>query len=870
MTDPLLTPFLDVGTPPPSSLVVLRSLAVADALGAATEFQRPEDIAARLPRVTGYHEGSPFGFAPGEATDDTQMTVATLLGYASGRGLTGVLNALRTWAGSDPPDVGTLTRAALRVGRVNGGVRAWEASGRTSAGNGGLMRVAAVFIAGMRGESLLHEAARVTALTHADPRCVLASVFLVAFLEALEARVPYAAAAEWALSCARTVDVPMALRDLLDEHDAQGYAALVPDAFASVESAVRGGLRGEAPSQSGFVLDTLRAAVARANGESWMDCVASVVLRGEDSDTVACVVGAILGARGLEAPAHLLPALRLGHDWPGWSRAWPCDAHFERVVRDAWQGAPFSRAPLVPSLDEDPAVVASALRRVWRAWAAGAWTCNVVHPEYAWPDGSTQDGAWLLSSPLLAHLAGWNTTEVRQWDVDVPWGFLVSFDGRFAARHEWQFPYSAMWSADNPFRGVHEVRVSDVRALHGVRWERRASFSHWLDAPTAGCDSSAPWPHGDRPDVNDAFRQAARTVGSERPVLSAGELTQALQDARVALRASPSRGGAGITDVRRRTLGSAQCTLRRAPHWQATERGAYVPLAASHWHFQAQPSHRAVRAAMTEGWWDERRADRLRFSSGEGAVDVRMLPHPRLLQRARRGGGWFVALLEGGLWLDTFEDPAALHGQLERYVDVPRLALLRSPARAAFDASTARLAASLMGASLAEVFRVQSAPSWRDAPPAEETVRNASALALAALAALLRAHEDGALGELLPPHDRRGDTYRAFALPFEAPSAPHVLVRFLADGGEIILARDATERFVVTTNEAILLDLLPDEDLPSGSVRTAASWSAALTLLDAYPWPLFTPSDVHPDVRTRLERAAAARGAALRTPWEER
>lgn len=322
-------------------LHTLLSLTAADALGAATEFKTPEAIRARYgEKFRDYQPGSVFGFSPGEGTDDSQMTVATLLGYARGGGLEGVLAALRDWLGAGPPDVGSLTRAALGHGRLDGGARAWTASGHQSAGNGGLMRVAAVWIAGFQGEELARESALVTALTHADPRCVAASVFLTAFLEALADGQPYRPAAEAALramdgldSRAVLVETGLLGLDTRAAHDA--FRAGDRAAHTQVRARVRAGLDGHVTSQSGFVLDTLEAAVAHARAETWLACTEPAVLRGDDSDTVACVAGAIAGARGLEFPAHLFPPLRLGHSWPGWERGWRCEEHFPALVEGA-------------------------------------------------------------------------------------------------------------------------------------------------------------------------------------------------------------------------------------------------------------------------------------------------------------------------------------------------------------------------------------------------------------------------------------------------------------------------------------------------------------------------------------------------------
>lgn len=320
-------------------LSTLLSLAAADALGAATEFKTPETIRARYGEsITTYQDGSIFGFAPGEATDDTQMTVATLLGYQKKAGLDGVLSGLLDWVATHPPDVGGLTRAALRYAKPDGGVRAWAASGYQSAGNGGLMRIAAVWLAGFRGAELARESVLVTALTHADPRCVFASVIFTAFLDELARGAGYRNAAETALkvmdSCdARRILLDAELLSIETMAANHAFAGAEREARSQIRARVRSGLDGKITSQSGFVLDTLEAALAHAGAASWLECVQSAVLLGDDSDTVACVVGAIAGARGLEVPPHLLPALRLGHTWQGWERRWPCIEHFGELLQ---------------------------------------------------------------------------------------------------------------------------------------------------------------------------------------------------------------------------------------------------------------------------------------------------------------------------------------------------------------------------------------------------------------------------------------------------------------------------------------------------------------------------------------------------------
>lgn len=331
-------------------LHTLFSLAAADALGAATEFKTPQVIRAHYGEsITTYQPGSVFGFAPGEATDDTQMVAATLLGYARGGGLAGVLAGLQEWLRAGPPDVGGLTREALRPGggaggQLDGGVRAWQGGGFQSAGNGGLMRIAATWLVGLEGAALARESALVTALTHADPRCVHASVFFTAFLEALAGDMAYRDAAESGLRVMDDLDARAALLDAgllgIDTRPAfDAFGKADRAARAEVRARVRRGLEGHVTSQSGYVLDTLEAAVAHARADTWQSAVEPAVLGGDDADTVACVVGAIAGARSLTLPEHLRADLRLGHSWPGWGRAWAATAHFPALLADAQAAA---------------------------------------------------------------------------------------------------------------------------------------------------------------------------------------------------------------------------------------------------------------------------------------------------------------------------------------------------------------------------------------------------------------------------------------------------------------------------------------------------------------------------------------------------
>src|SRR6478736_817641 len=93
---------------------VLLASAAGDALGAGYEFSYPD------PETTiAMIGGGPFGFAPGEWTDDTSMAVAIARVTAAGldlrttEGLDADAAGFNDWFDSGPKDIGNQTRAVL-------------------------------------------------------------------------------------------------------------------------------------------------------------------------------------------------------------------------------------------------------------------------------------------------------------------------------------------------------------------------------------------------------------------------------------------------------------------------------------------------------------------------------------------------------------------------------------------------------------------------------------------------------------------------------------------------------------------------------------------------------------------------------------
>lgn len=320
----------------------LLSSACADALGACAEMKSPHQISREYGgRITTFHSGGVFGFEAGEATDDTQMTVATLIGiHAAGSTHDipwKVLTQFQSWLAGNPRDVGGLTRDALSHKSLDGGHLAWKNSGFTAAGNGGLMRANSCYVAGMQDDDLVTFTAVTGALTHFDPRSVFSSVLIALMIDyapilnavhtggerPLPGHLLEACFAECFMDLEnRKEQITEVVGDLLlaptREFQQQTKAAL-----REIEHEARDAFhrKGHAVHQTGYVIHTLHAALRHASqGTSWLGCVQPAVHQGDDADTVACVTGMLAAARGFTVPEHLVLDLKIGATWDGW----PC------------------------------------------------------------------------------------------------------------------------------------------------------------------------------------------------------------------------------------------------------------------------------------------------------------------------------------------------------------------------------------------------------------------------------------------------------------------------------------------------------------------------------------------------------------------
>ncbi|NJC71639.1 ADP-ribosylglycohydrolase family protein [Planosporangium thailandense] len=289
----------------------LLAAACGDALGVPYEFKEPLRADQR-PEMLG---GGLGDYAPGEYSDDTQMAVCIAEVSATGADLRTepaldriAANFLR-WEREGATDIGAQTSSVLGAVRGHAGdglaaaMRAAAAglhqrTGR-SAGNGSLMRTAPVALAYLDDPDALAEAAvAVSELTHYDPLAGEACVL-------------------WCAGIRRAVldgtfDGVREGLDLLKPDRRDRWAGYLADAEAHQPERFR---------PNGFVVPALQAAwsaiIHTAEGPGHLEnALYAAVRAGNDTDTVAAIAGALLGARWGETA---VPEgwRRIVHGWPG-------------------------------------------------------------------------------------------------------------------------------------------------------------------------------------------------------------------------------------------------------------------------------------------------------------------------------------------------------------------------------------------------------------------------------------------------------------------------------------------------------------------------------------------------------------------------
>lgn len=280
-------------------------MAVGDALGAPHEFHPPLPADYELTMSGG------GGWAAGEWTDDTSMAIAILLAWKK-HGEFGSVESLDTLVGlwhdwaQDARDVGIQTRAVLRslsslsAESAFKSARAHHDRNGRSAGNGSLMRTAPLALLEVPDSELTRIASEVSLLTHFEQDATDACVIWTHAI-----RNAIRAGSVDTLLDAELQQIAPDRRGLWRERIEAAHA-LSPHEFEN----------------NGWVVSAFQAALSAVviSGGEFVKGTDAAVKAGNDTDTVAAIAGALLGAwYGADSiPAAWLDPL---HGWPGWGLA---------------------------------------------------------------------------------------------------------------------------------------------------------------------------------------------------------------------------------------------------------------------------------------------------------------------------------------------------------------------------------------------------------------------------------------------------------------------------------------------------------------------------------------------------------------------
>ncbi|UYL09498.1 ADP-ribosylglycohydrolase family protein [Bdellovibrio sp. SKB1291214] len=265
-------------------LGMLWGLHAGDSLGAPWEFLPPLPAWNAKTEIVG---GGKFNWAPGEATDDTDLMLAVMRSLKSSQEISfDILKSeMLAWLASNPPDIGNTTIKGLQNLKAGMPLRecGFVYNAERAQGNGSIMRVAPLALLnedavgtystdktlGLR-EIIITQAK----MTHGHQLCVDTDLI---FIPAVKA----------ALAGKSKIDIYEAALVEAAKTNPTIYQRLIQIPSISWENL----------ATSGFCVDTLCAGMwAFLKYDTLEEALISVVNRGDDSDSCGAVAGVLCGA----------------------------------------------------------------------------------------------------------------------------------------------------------------------------------------------------------------------------------------------------------------------------------------------------------------------------------------------------------------------------------------------------------------------------------------------------------------------------------------------------------------------------------------------------------------------------------------------
>jgi ADP-ribosylglycohydrolase len=276
---------------------------VGDAAGGVLEFLGRRPTRSDVDRALGMPGGGVFGLAPGQITDDGELTLCLLRAMAESDGAYNpslVASYYIDWANSAPFDIGMATSNALRVDGYELDdpadviTRSAAEHNADSKANGALMRITPLAVASAKwsAEEAIHWARVDAAMTHPHVTCQAVNA---AYVLAVRHLVLHPGDSDGAINAAR--------EHLKAEHN---------EALEWLDEAIEGQLPNAHP-QAGYVRIAFTYAFYHLSRRSSLrPALADTLMMGGDTDTNACIVGGLMGAyRGATKLMASEPARKL-------------------------------------------------------------------------------------------------------------------------------------------------------------------------------------------------------------------------------------------------------------------------------------------------------------------------------------------------------------------------------------------------------------------------------------------------------------------------------------------------------------------------------------------------------------------------------